>query len=115
MSVAIQHRRWRNVDVIHVSGRIVLGETASLLRDAIRDAVKRNYDVLLNLSWVTYIDSAGLGEMIAGYSAVTASGREMKLLRPAERVDSLLHVTKLYSTFEVFEEEATALASFPSR
>ena len=115
MSVTIQRRRLENVEVIHVSGRLVLGEGASLLREAIHAAVKTKADVLLNLSWVTYIDSAGLGEIIAGYSAVTAIAREMKLLRPAERVDSLLHITKLYSTFEVFEDEETALDSFPKR
>jgi anti-sigma B factor antagonist len=103
------------VEVIHVSGRLVLGDGASLLRDAIRDALASKADVLLNLSWVSYIDSAGLGEMMAGYTAVKSCGREMKLLRPAERVDSLLHITKLYSTFEVFEDEAAALASFPAR
>ena len=115
MSITIQRRRSNNVEVIHVSGRLVLGDGAMSLREAIGNAVARKYDVLLNLSWVSYVDSSGLGEMMAGYTAVRSSGREMKLMRPAESVDSLLHITKLYSTFEVFEDEATALASFPIR
>lgn len=115
MSLSVQLRKSENTDVIHLSGRLVLGEGTSSLREAIRGAVARNADVLLDLSWVTYVDSAGLGELVAGLSSVNAAGQQMKLLRPAEKVDSLLHITKLYSTFEVFEDQATALASFAKK
>lgn len=113
--MTIQRRNSGSIEVIHMAGRLVLGEGTSALRETIRAAVERESDVLIDLSGVSYIDSAGLGELVAGYSSVTSRGREMKLLRPAERVDSLLHITKLYSTFEVFEEESAALATFTQR
>lgn len=97
------------VTLLTLAGKLTLGEGCSALRDAIR---KTSHHVLVDLSGVGYIDSAGLGELVAGFNQVTADGRALKLLRPGKRVDSMLHITKLYSTFEVFEDEASALASF---
>lgn len=98
-----------------MAGRLTLGEGCSALREAVRQLVDRKTDLLVDLSGVNYIDSAGLGELVASFNTITAAGREMKLLRPAKRVDSMLHMTRLYSTFEIFEEEATALKGFKAR
>ena len=112
MSFTIQSKPSGNVDVVRISGRLVLGYGTAGLRASIAESVQRKAHVLADLSGVTYVDSAGLGELVASLDAVKARGRAMKLLRPADRVDSLLHITKLYSTFEVFENEGAALASF---
>lgn len=112
MSLTVHTRNSGSVEIITLAGRLVLGEATSGLREKLRLVAARPAHALLDLSGVTYMDSAGLGELVAGFSAVTAAGRTMKLLRPAHRVDSMLHMTKLYSTFEVFEEEKPALESF---
>ncbi len=112
MSFTIQHRTSDGVEIFQMAGRLVLGDGTSVFREAIRGAIDRKADVLADLSGVSYVDSAGLGELVSGYASLTSRGRQMKLLRPMERVNSLLHVTKLYSTFEVFEDELTALKSF---
>jgi anti-sigma B factor antagonist len=112
MSLTIHQRTSDNVEILKLTGRLTLGEGGSALRGKVREAVERAGDLLVDLSGVTYIDSAGLGELVAGYAAMTASGRRMKLLRPHRRVDSMLQMTKLYTTFEVFEDEHAALASY---
>jgi anti-sigma B factor antagonist len=110
--MSINHRTAGSTEIIRLTGRLTLGEASGALREWIRGAVHLKCDVLVDLSGVTYVDSAGLGELVASYNSITAVGRQMKLLRPGSRVDSLLHITKLYSTFEIFEDEAAALASF---
>jgi anti-sigma B factor antagonist len=95
------------------AGRITLGEGASTFRDAVRDlAAKGNKKLLLNLSEVSYIDSSGIGEMVSGFTSVTNSGGQLKLLGLSKRVKDLLQITKLYTVFEVFDDETEAIRSF---
>ena len=108
MSLLIQHRKVGTTEVLDCNGQLTLGDGTAALRQAIK---KSSGNLLLNLSGVTYIDSAGLGELVGSYSTVKEQGRKMKLLNPAKRVDSLLQVTKLYTTFECFTEEQKALES----
>jgi anti-sigma B factor antagonist len=108
----INNRKSGEVEILILSGRLTLGDGTSTLRDSARQALDSGADLLLDLSGVDYIDSAGLGELVSAFASATSRGRQMKLLRPLKRVDSLLHITKMYSTFEIFEDEATALASF---
>jgi anti-sigma B factor antagonist len=112
MSLTIAQRRTGTVEVLRLAGRLTLGEGSSTLRNAIRDTCERGVDVLVDLSDVSYIDSAGLGELVAGFATIASQGHEMKLLKPNKRVDSMLQITKLYTTFEVFDDEAAGLASF---
>jgi anti-sigma B factor antagonist len=99
--------------VIDASGRITLGEGASAFRDLIRDlAAKGDKKILLNLSDVTYIDSSGIGEMVSGYTTCTNHGAALKLLGLNKRVKDLLQITKLYTVFEVHDDEASAVRSF---
>jgi anti-sigma B factor antagonist len=101
------------VTVIDATGRITLGEGASTFRDTIRDlAAKGNKKVLLNLGEVTYIDSSGIGELVSGFTTVTNHGGVLKLLGLNKRVKDLLQITKLYTVFEVFDEESSAIRSF---
>ena len=105
----IQQRTSGTIEILTMAGRLTLGEGCSALREAVRQLVDRKTDLLVDLSGVNYIDSAGLGELVASFNTITAAGREMKLLRPAKRVDSMLHMTRLYSTFEIFEPEFRSL------
>ncbi|MDP8979925.1 MAG: STAS domain-containing protein [Acidobacteriota bacterium] len=113
MSVKLSTRQVGGITVIDASGRITLGEGASAFRDLIRDlAAKGDKKILLNLSDVTYIDSSGIGEMVSGYTTVTNHGGVLKLLGLNKRVKDLLQITKLYTVFEVHEDEASAVRSF---
>lgn len=106
-------RRVDSVVVVDLGGRITLGEGSTLLRDTIRDLLEQNEThILLNLAEVTYIDSSGLGELVSGFSAVRARGGELKLLHLTRKVHDLLQITKLYTVFDVQEDEAGAIASF---
>lgn len=113
MSVKLTTRQVGDVCVIDAVGRITLGEGSSLFRDTIRDlANKGEKKVLLNLAEVTYIDSSGIGELVSGFTTVTNQGGQLKLVGLNKRVKDLLQITKLYTVFEVFDDEATAIRSF---
>lgn len=115
MSVKLTTRQVGDVTVIDATGRITLGEGASTFRDTIRDlATKGDKKLLVNLSDVSYIDSSGIGEMVSGFTTVTNHGGQLKLLGLSKRVKDLLQITKLYTVFEVFEDEASAVRSFAS-
>jgi len=113
MSVKLSTRQVGDVTVVDAVGRMTLGEGASTFRDTIRDLASSSHKkVLLNLGEVSYIDSSGIGEMVAGFATVTNQGGSMKLLNLTKRVKDLLQITKLYTVFEVFDDEATAVRSF---
>lgn len=113
MSVKLGTRQTDDVTVIDVSGRITLGEGSSVLRDALRELVTAGHKkILLNLGDVTYIDSSGIGELVAGYTSVANAGGTLKLLSLTKRVKDLLQITKLYTVFDVHEDEAHAVRSF---
>ena len=113
MSVKLIIRQVGDVTVIDAAGRITLGDGASTLRDEIRDlAAKGDKKILLNLSEVSYIDSSGIGELVAGYTTLSNQGGTLKLVGLNKRVKDLLQITKLYTVFDVHEEEAHALRSF---
>ncbi|MDP3001208.1 MAG: STAS domain-containing protein [Bryobacterales bacterium] len=106
-------RQVGDVSVIDASGRITLGEGSSAFREAIRDLVaKGNRKMLLNLAEVTYIDSSGIGELVSGFTTVTNHGGQLKLLGLTKRVQDLLQITKLYTVFEVFDDESVAVRGF---
>ena len=113
MSVKLNTRQVGDVSVVDVAGRITLGEGSSALRDALRDMVAKNQKkILLNLGDVSYIDSSGIGELVSGFTSVTNSGGQLKLLGLTKRVKDLLQITKLYTVFDVHEEESSAIRSF---
>jgi anti-sigma B factor antagonist len=113
VSVKLSTRQVGNVTVIDVAGRITLGEGSSALRETLRDLVAKNQNkILLNLADVSYIDSSGIGELVSGYTTVTNTGGSLKLLNLNKRVKDLLQITKLYTVFEVHEDEAAAIRSY---
>jgi len=102
-----------DVTVVDVAGRITLGEGSSALRDTLKEIVGRNQKkILLNLGDVSYIDSSGIGELVSGFTTVTNAGGQLKLLGLTKRVKDLLQITKLYTVFDVHEDEAHAVRSF---
>jgi anti-sigma B factor antagonist len=113
VSVKLTTRQVGDVTVVDVAGRITLGEGSSALRESLRDLVtKGQKKILLNLGDVTYIDSSGIGELVSGFTTVTNSGGMLKLLNLNKRVKDLLQITKLYTVFDVHEDEAGAIRSF---
>jgi len=113
VSVKLNTRQVGDVSVVDVAGRITLGEGSSALRDLMRDMVSKGQKhILLNLGEVSYIDSSGIGELVSGFTTVTNSGGQLKLLGLNKRVKDLLQITKLYTVFDVHEDEAGAVRSF---
>jgi anti-sigma B factor antagonist len=106
-------RQVNGVTIVDLSGRITLGEGSILLRDMVRDLVtKGQRKILLNLGEVTYIDSSGIGELVSAFTTVRNQGGELKLLNLTKKVHDLLQITKLYTVFDVKDDEATAVSSF---
>ena len=113
MSVKMTTRQVGDVTVVDAVGRITLGDGASTFRDTVRDLANAgNKKLLLNLAEVSYIDSSGIGEMVSGFTTITNQGGQVKLLNLTKRVKDLLQITKLYTVFEVFDDEAHAVRSF---
>ena len=113
MSVKLTTRQVGDVTVVDASGRITLGEGASTFRDTVRELVSSGHKkLLLNLGEVSYIDSSGIGEMVSAFTSVANQSGSMKLLNLTKRVQDLLQITKLYTVFEVFDDEAHAVRSF---
>ncbi len=113
MSMKSSTRQVDGVTIIDLSGRITLGEGSVVLRDTIRELVgKGNKKILLNLGDVTYIDSSGIGELVSAFTTVRNQGGELKLLNLTKKVHDLLQITKLYTVFDVKDDEATAIAAF---
>ncbi|HEY3928738.1 MAG TPA: STAS domain-containing protein [Candidatus Koribacter sp.] len=113
MTMKASTRQVDGITVVDLSGRITLGEGSVVLRDTIRDVVAQgNKKILLNLGDVTYIDSSGIGELVSGFTSVRNQGGELKLLNLTKKVHDLLQITKLYTVFDVKDDEASAIASF---
>jgi anti-sigma B factor antagonist len=109
----LTNRQVGDITVIDVAGRITLGEGSSALRDTLRDLVANGQKkILLNLGEVSYIDSSGIGEMVSGFTTVTNQSGELKLLNLTKRVKDLLQITKLYTVFDIHDEESTAIRSY---
>jgi len=113
VSMKASNRQVDGVAVVDMSGRITLGEGSVVLRDTIRDLVgKGQKKILLNLGDVTYIDSSGIGELVSAFTAVRREGGELKLLNLTKKVHDLLQITKLYTVFDIKDDEATAIKAF---
>jgi len=102
-----------NVAIIDLAGRITLNDGAGSIRTAVQGVLAEGHkSILLNLSGVEYLDSAGLGEMSSAYITVARQGGKWKLLSPQPKVHNLLQVTRMYTLFVSFADESVALASF---
>jgi len=109
----VSTRQVDGVVVMDLSGRITLGEGSVVLRDAVRELLsKGNKKILANLADVNYIDSSGIGELVSAFTTVKNQGGELKLLNLTKKVHDLLQITKLYTVFDVKDNEAAAIQSF---
>src|ERR1700738_498465 len=106
-------RQVDGVTIVDCGGRITLGEGRVILRDTVRELLSKGQKkILLNLGEVTYIDSSGIGELVSAFTTVRNQGGELKLLNLTKKVHDLLHITKLYTVFDVKDDEAGAVKSF---
>ena len=113
MKMTTSIRQVGGVTVVDVSGRIELGEESAALRDLIGDLLgKGNKQILLNLGDVHYIDSSGLGTLVSAFTSVRKQGGELKLLNLTNKVSDLMQITKLYTVFDIANDEASAMKSF---
>jgi len=113
VSLKLSIRQVGDVTVIDAAGRMTLGEGSSDFRDKIKElTASGNKRILLNLGEVNYIDSSGIGELVSSFTSVSTAGGALKLLNLTKRVQDLLQITKLYTVFEVFDDETSAIRSF---
>jgi anti-sigma B factor antagonist len=113
MYLNIRTSKEKNVTVVALEGNITLGEASGDLRDAIKDVLAAGEkNLILDLGEVSYIDSAGLGELIGAWVSCTRAGATLKLLHLQRRVKGLMQVTRLLTVFECFEDREQAIRSF---
>lgn len=116
MTMKASTRQVDGITIVDLSGRITLGEGSVVLRDTIRDVVSQGHKkILLNLGDVTYIDSSGIGELVSAFTSVRNQGGELKLLNLTKKVHDLLQITKLYTVFDIKDDETTAIQAFAGR
>ena len=113
MSMKISTRQVDGVTIVDCSGRITLGEGSITLRETVSQLLtKGQKKILLNLGEVNYIDSSGIGELVSAFTTVRKQGGELKRLNLTKKVHDLLQITKLYTVFDVKDDEAAAVKSF---
>ena len=113
MTAKLTSRQVGEVTIIDLSGRITLGEGSSMLRDELRNLVGTNRrKILINLADVSYIDTSGIGQLVAGFTTVSNQGGHLKLLNLTKKVKDVLQITKICTIFETFDDEKQALVTF---
>jgi anti-sigma B factor antagonist len=112
MSLTVKTRKVENVVVMDLSGKLTIGEPVMQLRDALRAQVAEGDNrFVVNLADVSYVDSSGLGELVSSYTTVRNKGGDVKLLKLTAKIKDLLQMTKLLTVFDVYDDEAKAVAS----
>ena len=115
VTLRISNREVEGVGVVELAGRIVLGEESSAMREQIKSMLAGGQKkIVLNLNNVTYIDSAGLGALVAAHHSARSQGAALKLAHLGAKFQEILQVTKLLTVFEVHDSEAAAVRSFSS-
>ena len=113
MSVKVAIQEVDGVSVVELNGRIVLGEESWALREAVKGLIAGGKKkVVLNMSNVTYIDSAGLGILVAAYVSAKKEGASIRLCALGQKFHEVLQITRLLTIFEVYDTPAAAIGSF---
>jgi anti-sigma B factor antagonist len=113
MNMTTSTRQVGGVTIVDVKGRIVLGEESAALRQLVCDLLsKAHRNILFNLRDVDYIDSSGLGNLVGSFTSVRKQGGELKLLNLTNKVQDLMQITRLYTVFDIMDDEAVAVKSF---
>ena len=113
MALKMTNREVDGVAVVALDGRIVLGEESNALREKIKSLIaegKKN--IVLNMDNITFIDSAGLGTLVAAHHSAKSQGSGLRLCHLGSKFQEVLQITKLLTVFEVYNTEAEAVASF---
>ena len=109
----ITTREVNQVVILDITGRIVLGDELETLRGGVQTLLTQGKKkIILNLADVSYIDSSGVGELVRSFTSVHNQGGELKLLNLTQKVHDILHVTKLYTVFDIRDDEFKAVKSF---
>ena len=115
MPLKMTERVVDGVSVLDLEGRIVLGDESSALRERVKALLEQGRKKLvLNMGQVSYIDSAGLGALVAAHTSAKNQGASLKLVNLGSKFREVLQVTKLLTVFEVYDTEQAAIASFPT-
>ncbi|MBV8115298.1 MAG: STAS domain-containing protein [Silvibacterium sp.] len=113
MSLNIKTRQVGKVAIVDLNGKVTLGENTGILRDELRSLLSQgNKNIILNMRDVSYVDSAGLGELVGAYTTATNNGGSVKLLHLQGKMKDLMQITKLHTIFQDFDDEQKAIASF---
>ena len=111
--MTIDTRSVNGVTIVDLHGKVTIGEGSREIREKIRELLENgNKDILLNLGDVSYVDSAGIGELVSSYTTVTNQGGQFKLLNLTKKIRELLAITKLLTVFDSFDDETAAIGSF---
>ncbi len=114
MPLKMTERKLGDVSVLDLDGRIVLGEESSALRERVKNLLGQDRKrIVLNMGAVSYIDSAGLGALVASFTSAKNQGATLKLVNLGQKFREVLQVTKLLTVFEVYDTEPAAISSFP--
>jgi anti-sigma B factor antagonist len=113
MEMTTNVRQVDGVTIVNITGRIVLGQETAALRDLVLGLLdKGQKKILLNLGAVNYIDSAGLGQLVGAFTSVRKRQGELKLLNLNHKVRDVMQITRLYTVFDIMDDEAVAVKSF---
>jgi len=112
MNLRTETRQADGVTIVTCSGKIIFGEEAHALRDALKKLLGQTKHIVLNLSGISFIDSGGLGTLVGLYSSARSSGADIKLVGLSQRLRDALAIAKLATVFEVYDSEAQAIAAF---
>jgi len=113
VALKMNSREVDNISIVQLEGRIVLGEESNALREKVKSLLAESKKkIVMNMDNVTYIDSAGLGTLVAAFHSARAQGATLKLSNLGSKFQEVLQVTKLMTVFEVFDNEASAVQSF---
>ena len=113
MSLLIEESEVRGVTVVTLTGRVTLGQDSSQLRNKVKEILSADKTrIVLDLGGVSYMDSAGLGALVAGFTSGQSRGAVIKLANLTRKLNEQLHITKLVTVFEVFDSVDEAVNSF---
>ena len=113
MALKMKNREVNGVSVVALDGRIVLGEESNALREKLKSLIAEGKkQIVLNMDNIKYIDSSGLGTLVAAQCSAKSQGTSLSLCHLGSKFQEVLQITKLLTVFEVCDTEAAAVASF---
>jgi anti-sigma B factor antagonist len=116
VALKMTNREVDGVSVVALDGRIVLGEESNALREKVKSLLAEGKKkIVLNMDNITFIDSAGLGTLVAAHHSAKSQGSSLRLCHLGSKFQEVLQITKLLTVFDVFDTEAAAVASFSKK